>query len=625
MRGRSPSTSRKPKKRRWKKRKHPGSNNTSPTYWGVKHASKALEDLAPDDQITCWFHFPSFCFHFLKIWTKPDDDGERHLVPLEWNYAQREFWPKLARRTYFLKSRQVGWTTICQAYDFWVAVTKPAAVVQMLTHNMELQETMRTRIQVFLEALPERFKVEVLMDNRTGFKFGAVPGIGLDLAKSELKIMTVSGKQKGIGKTINVMHLTELSRWEDLPGGLSGYLKTAMQAVPKSGTIMIETTPNGIGHPSYQLWKESRSRTNKFDAIFMPWWFDDTARLDAPDDFAPANDAERKLLSQGATPEHIMFRRWKVVELNSADCDGETMFNQEYPSDPRSCFLSGGKMAFSGQRLQEQEKFVDIERQAWKLDGSRWPRYGTVCFGAGGGPMFSEGAEGSPLIVWEPPRKGVQYVIGADAGKGLETGDPSAACIIRADTMEQVAEYRATCLPQTFSEHLGLMGRMYNDALVAPETNDQGPTVIVGLVEQNYPNIFRKQRNTKGWMEDNPYGYGWHNNASTRPMAIDQARLLIWERNVRIRSKALIEELLSFIADSKGKYQAPRNGHDDLAWAFIIAVWAINHGIYQPDQPWVPGDDGSEMETTRNFNERLHSGVDVWEEELDQAVQVFLR
>ncbi|MDK1032830.1 MAG: hypothetical protein QGD94_12545, partial [Planctomycetia bacterium] len=240
-------------------------------------------------------------------------------------------------------------------------------------------------------------------------------------------------------------------------------------------------------------------------------------------------------------------------------------------------------------------------------------------------PMFSEGVEGAPLVVWEPPRGDAQYSIGGDPGKGLETGDPSAACIVRADTMEQVAEYQNNCLPQTFSEHLALMGRLYNNALLAVELNDQGPSVVQSLIEQNYPNLFRKQTHVKGWMEDNPYGYGWHNNMSTRPMAIEQARLLIWERNVRIRSKALIEELLSFIADAKGKYQAPRNGHDDLAWAFIIAMWAINHGIYQPSQPWVPGDDGSEMGTTVRFNERGLGGDDVWAEEMDPTMQVFLR
>jgi hypothetical protein len=567
-------------------------------------------------KLECWSHFPSFCYHFLKIWTKPDDSGKRHFVPLKWNLAQRRFWPDInpkGDKAFFLKSRQVGWTTICQAFDFWICVTRPAAKVQLLTHNEELQGEMYDRVDIFLENLPAPFKVKKKSGNRkTGFRFAGIPGLkrpdGTSVVlNSAYGIMTVGGKQKGIGKSLDVLHMTEVARWEDIRGDMERYISTAMQAVPKGGWVIMETTPDMYGHVSHRLWRSAKSGKKKMNAVFMPWWFDETAVRQAPENFVPADKKEVKLLKWGASPENLMFRREKIAELTSDEYDGETLFNREYPSTDRDCWLSRGKNAFSIERLIEQEKRIEREEQ------ERKPKVGDIELNPERYPYFQPRGDGD-LTIWRVPnapspcpvcagagetalgncnvcggrghQPTQQYVIGADVGKGKQTGDYSAACVLNAYTLEQVAEYHGKPLPEEFGYILDKLARFYNNALLAVESNGDGYTAIQTLCETlHYPNLYRHEKTQRGYAESSD-SYGWNNNAATRSIAVNTARNIIGGRRTIIRSKALIDELLAFVADESGKFQAPKGAHDDLAMAFMISLWAAQHGAFQPLDSW---------------------------------------
>jgi len=573
--------------------------------------------------VECWFHFPSFCHFFLKIWTKPDANNERRLVPLDWNYAQRTFWPKRKHRNWHLKSRQVGWTTIELAEDFWIAVTRPGSNVQVLTHSKELTEDMRLRIRTFIDHLPDEFALEVTKDNRDGFEFKGVPGIGLAL-RSRIGLQTVSGKHKGIGKTLSKLHMTEVARWDNVTGGVGHYIATAIQALPKTVPVTIETTPNGLGHPSYQLWVKAESGESGFEPIFMPWWYDETAVAEVDDDFAVKDDKEAWLLKQGATPGHIAFRRLSIREMASRQYPGEVIFNQEYPSDPRTCFIAGGRSAFPADRLVEQEEHIDVELAQWRAEGRRFPRQGRLYMSVDGMPLFNE-LPGGALTLWELPRPGMSYIIGADVGKGLPTGDFSAAEVLCAESHEQVGELHERVPPKEFAYHLNLLGRMYNEALLAVERNDVGFNVVEELYEELvYPNLYTAKKTQKGYTEDS-YSYGWHSNATTRPIAIAETADLLWQRSIRIRSKALIEELLAFVEDENGKYQAPKGAFDDLAMAFVIACWVMTHEAAVLQAPWVEGEEPWEIERIKQVLQRQQAGEDIWQEDIDPAVEMFLR
>jgi len=441
-------------------------------------------------------------------------------------------------------------------------------------------------VDIFLDNLPEAFKPTFSCNRKRGYRFDEIPGLDMKL-NSRLNILTVGGKHKGIGKTLSKLHFTEGSRWENVKGGVGNYIVVATQALPQSVPVTMETTPNGLGHPTYQIWKQAVEGANGFEPIFIPWWYDETAIRIVPEGFKPRGEIECKLIASGASPANIMFRRAKVRELTTAEYDGETMFNQEYPSDPRTCFIAGGKSAFPVGRLLEQERRIDVERDAWLRAGRHFPKTGSLYMGEGG-VTWSEQPYGD-LTIWEFPLRSDEreeaYVVGADVGKGLETGDYSAGCVVKVSTQEQVAEFHGKPHPDEFGRILARIGYFYNTALIAPERNADGPATIMELAGIGYPSIYQHQKTQTGYVQDT-MTLGWHNNSGTRSDAINHARSLIYERNVIIRSKPLIEELQAFVADSQGKYQAPSGGHDDLAWAFMIALWGMSYGNIASNVNW---------------------------------------
>lgn len=538
-----------------------------------------VEKMTPQEFMDCWMHFPSFCYHFLYVWAKPGADGFRHLVPLKFNGVQSVYWPLRKPKTACLKDRQGGLTTIEQAHDFWISVTRPAAGVLLLAHSQEIQTACRLRVQTFLENLPERGKVKVARDNREGFVFDSIPGLGIKL-DSEYGIKTVSGKHKGIGKTLLKIHLTEVARWEDVPGGFDNYIGTMLQTLPESGEAVIETTANGIGNTFHRLWQKAEEGKGAFIPVFIPWWHDETCVRTVPKDFKVKDDKEAALLAIGGTPGHVLFRRAKVVELTSSEYDGEAMFNQEYPSDAKTCFISGGKNAFPTAALLEQGERIKAEKTAYAVHNKVYPHVGDI-YPHVVGPKLEYAFSSNPcggLEMWEPPIPGCRYVIGADTGKGKETGDFSAGCVLKipfsGEEINQVAEFRALPYPDEFAEVLRCMGYYYNTAWLVPERNTDGQTVIMSLLGMLYPNVYQSQKMNKGFVEDT-FSYGWYNTEGSRAVVINLARTTIFEKGVRIRSQNLLDELFIFARSKAGKYEAPDGAHDDCAMAFMIALWGV--------------------------------------------------
>jgi hypothetical protein len=85
------------------------------------------------------------------------------------------------------------------------------------------------------------------------------------------------------------------------------------------------------------------------------------------------------------------------------------------------------------------------------------------------------------------------YTMGVDiaTGKGR---DYSAIEVFDINTMEQVAEFMARCLPRDFVKFIDRIGRWYNSAVAVVERNNGGDTLIDSLrYDYMYPRIWRKK------------------------------------------------------------------------------------------------------------------------------------
>lgn len=184
-----------------------------------------------------------------------------------------------------------------------------------------------------------------------------------------------------------------------------------------------------------------------------------------------------------------------------------------------------------------------------------------------------------PLRVYQMPQAGHRYVIGADVAEGIVKGkDPDGCCaqVIDRDSWEQVATWSmSACTPTTFAEKLELLGYWYNIALLAPERNNHGHTVMAILQQRRYPRFHVEQDNDSFALVpiDRP---GWMTTKQSRPLAVDALGGAIASNLVTLNDIDTIEECLTFVHNKKsGKPEGDAGCHDDRVLALGIAL-AVN-------------------------------------------------
>src|SRR5262249_26767826 len=183
------------------------------------------------------------------------------------------------------------------------------------------------------------------------------------------------------------------------------------------------------------------------------------------------------------TLEQINWRRWCIREQCGRDTD---QFKQEYPSNDIECFLLSGRGVFDGKMLTHMQQAVIDPPFRGELvpDDSKVLR----C-------RLQENIFG-PLRIWKAPNLKRKYVIGGDTAQGVAGGDFSAAAVHDWETFELVASLHNRIDPDLYADQLNLLGRLFNNALIANEDNPggHGNTVNRRLLNvHHYPHLYYRQ------------------------------------------------------------------------------------------------------------------------------------
>lgn len=181
--------------------------------------------------------------------------------------------------------------------------------------------------------------------------------------------------------------------------------------------------------------------------------------------------------------------------------------------------------------------------------------------------------ENENLTVWHEPREGLDYIIGMDASGGGEGGDFSVACVLCRETGEQVARLQGKWRPEVFARKAAELGKKYNKALLAPEENNHGHSVINTLINTlGYKRIYYHLDNTKrdAVRDKKP---GWQTNAKTRPVLLDELSEAMEEGFMRVNDRLFLAQCKIFVDNGSGKYEAAKGAgkHDDLVIGWGIA------------------------------------------------------
>lgn len=436
-------------------------------------------------------------------------------------------------RFLLLKSRRMGMTTWEQALSYRAVTTIPN------TTCVTLADTIPNTKSIFR-------MVNLMAKNDPGLKYATMPSkVALEIPaiNTYFHIGTAGSRAFARGDNIYRAHGSEVAWWAGSIDAINDLLAGITEAA-RHGEVILETTAHGAQGWYYENFKEAMEGGNAWTPLFYPWFLDPENIIiptgDMMEEWADTvKEDERETMSQyELTVPQMLWRRDKKIEL-------KRLFTQEYPETWVEAFLVMGNSFFDSGMLDELLKKVKK-------------------------PLTSR----ENLIVWERPKPGVEYCAGADTAEGNENSDMSVCGILNKVTGEQVAVLRGRWRPEVFARKCVTLCKDYNGAAFACEINNHGHSVMNTVMNTlHYKNIYYrtkpldKNKYSQGKVEHIP---GWHTNASTRPLLLDDLNEALEERFMIVNDTVFLAECKTFV-DNGGRYEADKNQHDDSVIAFGIA------------------------------------------------------
>ncbi|HUS92166.1 MAG TPA: hypothetical protein VM695_09975 [Phycisphaerae bacterium] len=466
-------------------------------------------------------------------------------------------------RVNILKARQEGMSTYCQALQFWICGVKQTHVSGLtVAHDVESVQTLLSMSRLFVDEVPDFLRPELKYNTKNHLEFSE--------RRSDMRLATEKNAKAGRSRTLVFVHGSEVAFW----GKASQTTTSLYQAVPLApGTFIFqESTANGVGGHFYEHWRETQQRQDRGEEtewvnLFISWLEEPTYQMrlydgEAEDFLESLNEEEQVLREEhGATVEQLKWRRRKIAGDLGGDVE---KFHQEFPTFWEEAFISTGRPYCNRHVLVGWRREIEAGPQPMP-----YPLVGVVS-------RIRAGREDvtpveAVLHVYELPQPGVEYVVGADVAEGISPNpnntDPdwSVADVGRLDTWDQTAELRIRCDPDVFGVLLDQIGRMYNNAKLAPEAHGLGVTVINTLVKVGYPNLFYRASAT-----GEPQA-GWQTDLATKPQMLAAGKAAIRDKVGKIRSLPCLEQHMALEVHPNGKV-AVTAGHDDHVSARSIRI-----------------------------------------------------
>jgi len=466
---------------------------------------------------------------------------------LRFNAAQLSYYQSRTLRDLILKPRQVGFTTLICALFLADCLLRPNRVCVIVAHNAESGQRIFAMVKLMWARMPAAWhsRYPTKLDNQ-----GEIWWSGLN---SRISVGSAGSPGLGRGLTIHNLLCSEVAHWPHPQEALAALL----EAVPADGRVIIESTPNGFGDCFHTLWTEAKSGQSGFRP-FLFRWFDDPSYRMAGEELGDLSDEEISLRrAHHLDDAQLRWRRRKKQLLREK-------FDQEYPADDVSCFLTTGHCCFPVASLLEMARGAEQEspRQIQSMALYRW--------GMGRHYVGRIAVAPGRLTVYRMPEVGRSYVIGADAAEGLEHGDWSAAVVLDWHTGKQVAELHGKWRPDVFARVLAALAANYGWAYLAVENNGHGlPTLLTLRNEFHYPHLYYTVQGNRA------VKLGWSTTSASKPLMVDQMAAALADGKLVLRSPVLVDECLSFVSKDGGQQEAEEGKHDDLVIACAIALQVV--------------------------------------------------
>ena len=352
-------------------------------------------DVIPDDEVELIVgSFQKFCEDAVRI-KVPGKRVSFKLRPAQLDTIRS--WVQY-RYTITLKARQIGFSTLAAAFALWCAIGGGNRQIYMLSRREEDSVALLNKCKVAWLGMPGwvRERAPAALD-KTRLQ------MSFDNDSFIKSSPTASDPIRG-----ETAFLVIADEWASFPNQGEAW-NSIEPATDIGGRLVGLSTAKGEGDFFHRMWVGAITESNTFYPIFHAW------------DAVPGRDQE------WYEDKKRKFEPWQL--------------HQEYPANAEEAFIGSGNPYFDLDILREMVAkepegvyTIELTRSGAKHD------------------LIED--EHGLFTVWQHPKEGVAYVVGADIAQGLEHGDWSVAYVMDAESGDMVAKWRGKPAPDRFGEIL---------------------------------------------------------------------------------------------------------------------------------------------------------------------------
>lgn len=461
----------------------------------------------------CETSFPYFLRHYWMIFTPSHEEGAVLLDERPEQLESAQLFQTL-KRIIVVKARQIGWTTIITCYLFWKCFFTGGRRCAVFSRREEPEANQIIRdMKAGMGLLPNWML-------RRGPQVQQSTTSTVRWLNGSSVLSDASADEPARGGTYAVLVYDEFGHFRNQDRAWQSGLAAAEQ-----GQWFVVGNADHWGSRFHAVYTAAKAGENNFRALFYPW-----------------------NVVKGRT------QAWLEQETSTFT---PAMKASEYPENDVDCWAQAGAPVFTAAAI---EKKLPV----------------TVPFGIYFNREFVDTMNGY-LRVWQAPNPDSTYVIGADVAKGLEFGDYSAAVVLDSK-YRHVASVRTREVSNiAFGRILNEIGRWYNSALLAVESNTWGTGTIDELAEKlHYPNMYRRRSYNSVFNKITEH-WGWYTDDTTKALIIGRLESKMEELDTH--DEILMMELLSFRHLAAGRLGG--SPHDDMVIACAIATEMVTR-TYEP-------------------------------------------
>jgi hypothetical protein len=395
-----------------------------------------LKDLMPSLKK----HLPKFAsaFHIMG------KTGSKRM-PLRLNSTQKFFLNHLWYRNVWLKSRQVGATTLSTLMLLLAARLLEGAEIAVVSYNMD--DAIRRLKRIELDYLK-------YMTPESGITSYTCSQNMIVFEPTGSMLIPASGvtDNPGRGGTFKFALCTEAAYWPRNSQAFSSIEET----LPDLGMLIMESTPNGMNNLFYDRYISGKMvdepDTNQYVSRFAPWFEHDEYEKKPPAKMKLTPEERELKLKYDLKDSQLYWRRTKLPGFPNYLESSYRAFMQNYPEDDQSCWVSSTFSPFKVDLITR----LTVKQPELGRFGERY---------------------------YERPQRGERYFMGVDPAQGKKRStkmqkvesspDDSAFCVINSRG-EICCTYNDKVYHTVFTERVNEVQSYYNADCLVETTGGHG-------------------------------------------------------------------------------------------------------------------------------------------------------